>query len=366
MIKCRLCGTKYASEFLQICVDCIRNENPQALEFILSAFIKSRTQFDLPIYPPKTTNGISCDLCFNECKMGSGDIGFCGIRKNINGKIVGPTQDKALLHEYYDRNPTNCCAAWFCPAQTGCGYPKFTQYENGEYRTLNHSIFFYGCNFNCLYCQNASHKTQQHLVSYTSIERVFHKAIRDDVTCVCYFGGSPEPHFPFALNLSEKLIENPGVKRICWEWNGGGNQKLVLKAANYSLISGGNVKFDLKAYNPLVSKALLGVSVERTYQNFINVANLFDQRPEVPLLTATTLLVPYYVDEVEIASITQFIADINPHIPYSMLVFHPQFFLSDLPITPISQVKTCYQTAKKNLKNVHVGNLHLLGNIHLD
>jgi pyruvate formate lyase activating enzyme len=69
-----------------------------------------------------------------------------------------------------------------------------------------------------------------------------------NITCVCYFGGSPEPQFTFALNTSEKIIavakEEKRIARICWEWNGFGNQKYVTKAAELSLASGGNIKFD--------------------------------------------------------------------------------------------------------------------------
>ncbi|MCS7144560.1 MAG: radical SAM protein, partial [Archaeoglobaceae archaeon] len=81
--------------------------------------------------------------------------------------------------------------------------------------------------------------------------------------------------------------------------------------------------------------------------------------PEV--LSATTLLVPYYVDEKEIEGIASFIASIDEKIPYSLLIFHPDYRLRDLPITPREQVFNCYKTAKKYLKNVNIGNLHLLG-----
>ncbi len=366
MIKCKLCGNHSASEILKVCVHCIREGSEKAVDLIRSAYEKSRRLLNLPLYPPKHKNGISCNLCMNECKMDDGEWGFCGIRRNVDGRVEGPTKSQAILHEYYDRNPTNCCAAWFCPAQTGCGYPKYTKSKNGEFGTFNHSIFFYGCSFNCLYCQNASHKTQRHLVDYTSIDKVIKKSNRPDVTCICYFGGSPEPHFPFALNLSRKLVDSSNIKRICWEWNGSGNEILVKEATKLSLQSGGIVKFDLKAFNPLIAKALLGVSLDRTFKNFESVASFFDSRPEIPIVTATTLLVPYYVDEVEVEFIAQFISKINPDIPYSMLVFHPQFYLSDLPFTPIEQVKRCYQIAKKYLKNVNVGNKHLIENAPLD
>jgi pyruvate formate lyase activating enzyme len=201
-------------------------------------------------------------------------------------------------------------------------------------------------------------------VGYTNIEQVLKKIMNKNVTCVCFFGGSPEPHFNFSLNLCEQIIrEKEGICRICWEWNGGGNAELVKRAAEYSLKSGGTIKFDLKFFSPPLAKAILGVPVERTYENFKLVSEMIQQRPKVPLLTATTLLVSYYTDAFEVEQISKFIAEINPNIPYSILIFHPHFYLSDLPITPVEQVKSCYMTAKKYLKNVHVGNLHLIGNI---
>ena len=72
------------------------------------------------------------------------------------------------------------------------------------------------------------------------------------------------------------------------------------------------------------------------------------------------MLVPYYVDKIEVESIVKFISEINPDIPYSLLVFHPDFYMRDLPITPKSQVYESYEIAKKHLSKVKIGNEHLL------
>ena len=79
------------------------------------------------------------------------------------------------------------------------------------------------------------------------------------------------------------------------------------------------------------------------------------------MLTATTLLVPFYVDEKEVEDIASFIASINRDIPYSLLVFHPDYYMRDMPITPTEQVHRCYEAAKRHLKNVNIGNKQLLG-----
>ena len=150
--------------------------------------------------------------------------------------------------------------------------------------------------------------------------------------------------------------------RICFEWNGCGNKTLVKKAGELSFRSGGNIKFDLKAHSDLLNIVLTGVSNRRAYENFEMLFHEFyTERPGLPVLTATTLLVPGYVDSQEVEGIAKFLADLDPEIPYSLLIFHPDYMMRDLPITPVSQVVECYKAARRHLKNVNVGNLHLIG-----
>jgi pyruvate formate lyase activating enzyme len=74
-----------------------------------------------------------------------------------------------------------------------------------------------------------------------------------------------------------------------------------------------------------------------------------------------TLLVPGYIDREEVAAIAGFIADLNPDIPYSLLAFHPQFFMSDMPTTSKTLANQCRQAAQDaGLNNVRIGNVHLL------
>lgn len=88
---------------------------------------------------------------------------------------------------------------------------------------------------------------------------------------------------------------------------------------------------------------------------------LYEKRGEIPVLKATTLLVHGYVDAEEVEAISRFIAELDPEIPYSLLVFHPSFMINDLPITPERKAVDCYKAAKKHLRRVHIGNLYLLG-----
>jgi len=114
--------------------------------------------------------------------------------------------------------------------------------------------------------------------------------------------------------------------------------------------------------NYTIHYSLCGVTNKKTLENFRILAGQIKQRPKPPLLIASTLLVPGYVDEPEVAGIARFISGLNPEIPYSLLAFHPHFYLNDLPVTSRSHALRCQAAAQKaGLQNVHIGNVHLLG-----
>lgn len=342
MTNCFKCGKAKAAEAIGYCVDCLRAMSDTGHLDVIHT--KSRGQFNLPAQLPRDIDGITCQRCANRCQLTPGSHGFCGIRYNRSGKLANnlPT-NCALAHMYLDPLPTNCCAGWFCQGQRENGY--------------NLAVFFYGCNFDCLFCQNASHKYLKEASVITEDEMVA-AALDKRVKCVCFFGGSPEPQLPYAIRVAQRIItKSENQKHICWEWNGCGNKKLVMKAAKKSYTSGGTVKFDLKVYHPNLVYALCGVSNKQSFDNFSILANLFY---DSDLLTATTLLVPYYTDSQEVREISKFIAEYDKNIPYSLLVFHPDFYLRDLPITPKKQVQACYEEASKYLSRVNIGNKHLL------
>jgi pyruvate formate lyase activating enzyme len=181
-----------------------------------------------------------------------------------------------------------------------------------------------------------------------------------DTYCVCYFGGDPASQMPHAL-ASAKELSRRGVV-ICWETAGTANWRLMDRAVRYSLESGGCVKFDLKAYSEPLHIVLTGWSNRRTLENFGRAAEHFHERPHRPLVIASTLLVPGYVDAREVGRIATFIAKYDPDIPYSLLGFSPNYLMHDLPATSVQQAEDALQAAQDaGLQNVHIGNRHLLG-----
>ncbi len=350
MKVCGLCGLKDSliSGFLGVCLSCIREKPEEALSWARTSHEKARKRYGLPASPPKTPGGVRCNLCDNACLMGEGEKGYCGLRENKGGKLVSKVSSRfSLLHAYLDPIPTNCCASWFCPA---------SKEGRGRY---NLAVFFYGCGFDCLFCQNYSHKHLDRAPGM-SLDELVKVTLRDSVYCVCFFGGSPESQLPFVIKYSREVLKRRKV-RICFEWNGIGREGLVRKCAEIALQSGGIIKFDLKAFDEALNKALCGISNRKTLENFKMISEEYLPRASYPLLTATTLMVPGYVDFLEVEKIASFVAGCNPEIPYSLLVFYPTFYMGDLPITPRGWAFQCLDTARKYVRNVNLGNEHLLG-----
>lgn len=369
MGKCLVCGEKATtiSDGLGVCLKCIREKPEQALEITSRAHTKSRARFGLPPVPPRDAGGLSCGVCANNCVIGIGKSGFCGLVWNVSGRLVrfGGTAEKGVLEWYYDSLPTNCVSWWFCPGCTGRGYPKYSYKPEAEHGYANLAVFYGACSYDCLYCQNWHYRNLA--VQHKSVMGAEALAGKVDkhVSCICYFGGDPSPQMPHSLEVSrialEKAKAERRILRICWETNGYINPKLAEKAAEYALKSGGNIKFDLKTWSEELNIALCGVSNKHTLENFKMIGEkLHKQRPELPVLCASTLLVPGYVDAEEVENIAKFISGIDPNIPYTLLAFYPCYVMNDLSTTSKKQALQCQEAAEKHLKNTRIGNLHLL------
>ncbi|ABL89050.1 Radical SAM domain protein [Pyrobaculum islandicum DSM 4184] len=358
---CKLCGNRsiLISSKLGVCIDCLRRRPRDALEIAARAHAVSRMRFKLPLSPP--TSGTPCGICGRGCAIPEGSVGYCGLVKNFSGRLVRPGGDinVGVLTYYYDPIPTNCVADWICPASTGRGYPRYARSPLGEVGYYNLAVFYGACSLDCLYCQNWQYRTypsNPRLVSVDELER----AMGRRVTCVCFFGGDPAPQTVHALLVAKRAAEK-GI-RVCWETSGQIAPHLLDKVVDISLKTGGIVKFDLKAFTPSVYKALTDGEVDVVLRNFKAAARRFRERREVPLVVASILLVPGYVDEVEVDLLTKFIARVEPEVPTRFLAFHPDYMLDDLPPTSRRHAETALKIARENgLVEVSLGNEWLLG-----
>jgi pyruvate formate lyase activating enzyme len=362
--ECPTCGkeVEFVSQSLPVCLDCLRSSKESVKFFTEKAHRQSREPFQLANTPPRNWSGIICQICVNRCHISGGEWGYCGLRTQKEGALQGVSSEKGNLSWYYDRLPTNCVADWVCPGGTGAGYPQFAYTQGTEHGYKNLAVFYHGCSFDCLFCQNWTHRERVWDRKRITPEELT-QAVDDCTSCICFFGGDPTPQLPHAIKVSQRAIERAKgrILRICWETNGSMNPDLLQVMVDLSLSSGGCIKFDIKAWNDSLHTALCGVSNERTKRNFERVAQRIEERPEPPLLIASTLLVPGYIDEEEVRGISRWMVSLNPDIPYALLAFYPQFFFKDLPVTPRDLALRCKEVAVgEGLRRVRIGNLRLL------
>jgi pyruvate formate lyase activating enzyme len=280
--------------------------------------------------------------------MGEGERGFCGLREARKGSLfhLAGTRRRGLLHWYRDPLPTNCVADPFCAGHS----------QRGKH---NLAVFYASCTADCLFCQNWHFREADPLTGpHVGAEELAGEA-NSRTYCVCYFGGDPASQMVHAL-ATGKLLAGLGVT-VCWETNGMASHGLMDRAMDLSLATGGCIKFDLKAHDAGLHRALTGVRNERALENFARAASRFDERPTPPPLVASTLLVPGYIDAEEVGHIARFVAGLKPDIPYVLLGFGPSFLFPDLPRTSVRHAEESVDAARAaGLRTVHVGNRHLL------
>lgn len=366
-VRCHICGrtSPLISRVLGVCGPCIRRHPEKARPYIQAAHAAVRRFFDQSPHAPKREQGITCRLCVHECTLGEGDVGYCGLRTVRDGRLIhlAGTPERGILHWYRDPLPTNCVAMWVCAGRN----------QRGKH---NLAVFYGSCVLNCLFCQNWHYRdllpTRAEVAASradtvpASLQR---RAMRAEelaavansrTFCVCFFGGDPASQMPHAL-ASARLLAERGVV-VCWETAGTENPRLMDRAVALSLHTGGTVKFDLKAYNETLHLALTGATNRRTLENFARAASRFKERPDPPLVVASTLLVPGYVDAEEVHAIARFIASFDRRIPYALLAFVPNFFMPDLPPTSVRHAEEALAAAREaGLTNVRIGNRFALG-----
>jgi len=367
---CAICGKESppVAEILGVCRECIVKNWTRAKPYVKEAHQISREEFGFPQKEElkkrgKSKGAVLCRQCVNQCWIPSGKTGFCGIKENRDGRLFlkAGTRSKGYVDYYYDPLPTNCVASWVCGEREKGDYRKRELFPLRRVHEKNLAVFYQSCTFDCLYCQNWHFRLDIKSPRQLGAEELA-QAVDSQTRCVCYFGGDPASQLPHSIATSRQIIKQKGnTVRICWETNGSANPKMMKKAGEIALETGGTIKIDLKAFTPRIHQALTGCSNENTLENLKMLAEMGKQRSDPPLVCASTLLVPGYINNEEVRRIARFIASCDTNIPYSILAFYPAYMFDDIPITSRQHAQKAEEISREQgLTNVHIGNIHLL------
>ena len=284
------------------------------------------------LYEKQEERKVRCHLCNHRCLIKDGLRGICGVRENRGGTLfslvygqviarhVDPIEKKPLFH--------------FLPG------------------TSSYSIATAGCNFKCLFCQNADisqmpKDRNQILGEEMTPEFVLEEALRSRSSTISYTYTEPTIFFEFALDIARPAASR-GLRNI-FVSNGYMTEE-CLKEISPNL-HGANV--DLKGFSEKYYKELCGAKLKPVLKT-LELMKKMNVWVEV-----TTLLVPGLNDsKEELQQLAKFLVNLDPDIPWHISRFHPTYRLTNVRATPPESIRKAKDIGyEAGLKYVYTGNL---------
>lgn len=284
------------------------------------------------LYEKMDKGRVRCFLCNHRCLIKDGERGICRVRENrqgtllslVYGKVIArhvdPIEKKPLFH--------------FLPG------------------SRSYSIATAGCNFKCVFCQNAdisqmpSDRGQIWGEDMTP-DRIAEEAFTTRSATIAYTYTEPTIYFELAKDTARLAVQK-GIRNI-FVSNGYMTDE-CLQDIDPDL-HGANV--DLKAFSDAFYKQQCGARLDPVLKT------LEAMKRHGVWLEVTTLLIPGLNDsEEELRGVAGFLAGLDPFIPWHVSRFHPTYRLTNVHPTPPETVRRARDIGyEAGLKYVYTGNL---------
>jgi pyruvate formate lyase activating enzyme len=284
------------------------------------------------LYEKKEDGKVRCFLCSHRCLIKEGARGICNVRENRGGTLVSLVYGKIIARHVdpIEKKPL----FHFLPG------------------SRSYSIATVGCNFRCLFCQNADISQmptdrRQIWGEATPPEAIVQEALNTRSATIAYTYTEPTVFFELALDTA-RLAARKGVRNV-FVSNGYMTEE-CLRAIHPDL-HGANV--DLKAFTDGYYKELCGAKLEPVLKTLETMVKLGIW------VEVTTLLVPGRNDSgEELTELAKFLAGLDPGIPWHISRFHPTYRLTDIQATPPESIRRARDIGyEAGLKYVYTGNL---------
>lgn len=270
---------------------------------------------------------VYCYLCSHHCRVLPGKFGICGVRQNIDGKLltliygeviaehVDPIEKKPLYH--------------FLPG------------------TGSYSIATIGCNFKCAFCQNWEISQSRDVSkNFVKPEDVIKETKRTGCKSISYTYTEPTIFFEYAYDIA-KLAKKQGLYNN-FVTNGYMTKKALETIRPY--LDSANV--DLKGFSQEFYSRFCKARLEPVLESIKTMKELGIW------IEITTLIIPGQNDsEKELNSIAEFIASVGIEIPWHVSRFHPDYkYLDSIP-TPVETLRRAKEIGDKaGLRYIYLGN----------
>ncbi|MBN1833700.1 MAG: AmmeMemoRadiSam system radical SAM enzyme [Deltaproteobacteria bacterium] len=284
------------------------------------------------LYEKKDLNRVRCLLCSHNCLIKEGSRGICGVRENQGGTLVSLVYGKVIAShtDPIEKKPL----FHFLPG------------------SRSYSIATVGCNFKCLFCQNAD--ISQMPADHKRIrgedmapEAVVENAVAGRAMTISYTYTEPTVYFELALDAA-RLAEPKGLRNV-FVTNGYMTEDCLKEIDSF--LHGANV--DLKSFSDTFYREQCGGRLEPVLHSIKTMKELG------VWVEVTTLLIPGMNDSrEELRDLAGFLASVSPDIPWHISRFHPTYRLTHIPPTPVEIIHRAREIGyEMGLKYVYTGNL---------
>ena len=274
---------------------------------------------------------VHCFLCSQHCRIDPGAIGKCGVRRNRDGKLFSlvygkliashadPVEKKPLFH--------------FLPGST------------------SYSIATAGCNFECVFCQNADISQQPRISGgiygrSVAAKEIADQAQKEGCASISYTYTEPTIFMEYALDVAV-LAKERGLENI-FVTNGYMSKQALDAVAPFL----GAANVDLKSFKDSFYRDKCGARLKPVLKT------LEGMKKKGIWLEVTTLVIPGLNDgEAELKQIAQFLAGLGAETPWHVSRFHPAYNMTHARPTPVETIRRARQIGlEAGLRYVYTGN----------
>jgi len=299
------------------------------------------------LYETLPNDSVRCTACAHHCVIGLEQTGLCGVRQNAGGKL------QLLVYGH-------ASAVAVDPIEKK---PLFHVLPGSEIL----SIGTLGCNFGCAFCQNwdISQTTKDLRRQYQggtyaakleklerfgktiSPEQLVDYAVTRKIPALAFTYNEPTVFFEYAYDTM-MLAKHHNLKTV-FVSNGYQSDAAVEKLRGVL----DAINIDLKSMSPEFYRKTCKAKLQPVLDNI----RRFDALGI--WVEITTLLIPGQNNsDAEVQTAAEFIASVDPKIPWHLTAFHPDYLMHDTQATPLQTLQRSYQIAKDvGLAYVYVGNV---------
>ena len=283
---------------------------------------------------PLDNRQVECLLCPRQCIINDGNCGFCKVRENRHGTLYSLSYGRpvAVHVDPIEKKPL----AEFMPG------------------SLTFSIGTFGCNLNCIFCQNWTLSRGDYTRHPTASQgqftpsQIVELAKRNRCASIAFTYNEPTVFAEYVIDTAE-LAHQAGLATVLVS-----NGYIAQTARNelYRVIDAANI--DMKGFSEQFYSTMTGTtlspvldSIKELYSlgKHLEITNLV-----IPNKNASDAMIGNWLDWVE--------EYLDKNVPLHFSAFHPDYKFTQATATPAETLRHIQAMAhKRGFTSIYLGNI---------